>query len=293
MSNIRKLRKLAQQIRHAPSIEQAEGLWNLLREPYHQFLNLGGRGVAVSVGGSCTVRIPPEFSGGYWESYEPETVAAVVGWLEKHPTALFLDIGCAIGIFSIVGLFVSDRVEVVAFDSDLASLKATERMCQYAGGNRLRLIHGFVSNEHSSGLGLSAASTKTLEALSTSSVTGAPGTTVYICIDGNTDSTIPTHGLDGLLFAEKPWNRPILLKCDVEGAELLVLRGAQKLLKQCSPHILLSVHPPALPSYGHSVSDVRQYLEAAGYQIKVLAVDHEEHWWCEKTSIPLPLRAQN
>jgi FkbM family methyltransferase len=280
MSNIR---NIAQRIRHAPGLERAEVLWNLLRNPYHQLLNASGTGVAVSVGGSCTVRIPPEFCSEYWESYEPEAIRAAVSWLEKHPTALLLDIGCAIGIFSVASLFVSEQVEVVAFDSDLASLKATQRMCEYVSGNRLRLVHGFVSNEHISGLGLNAASAKTQQTLSTSSVTGNPGTNTYICIDGNTDNTIPTNSLDGI-FAENLPNRPILLKCDVEGAELLVLQGAQKLLKEMSPQILLSVHPPALPSFGHSVSDVREYLEAAEYQIKVLAVDHEEHWWCEKTS---------
>lgn len=284
MSNIR---KIAQQIRHAPGLERAEVLWNLLRQPYHQLLNLHGTGVAVSVGESCIVRIPPEFCGGYWESYEPEAINVAVSWLQKHPTALLLDVGCAIGIFSVASLFVSEQVEVVAFDSDLASLKATQRMCQYASGNRLRLVHGLCSNEHLSGLGLNAASVETQQVLSKSSVTGDPGTTAYICIDGNTDPTIPTNSLDGLLFAENLPSRPILLKCDVEGAELLVLRGAEKLLKHLSPQLLISVHPPALPSYGHSVSDVRQYLEGAGYQIKVLAIDHEEHWWCEKTSIPV------
>lgn len=279
------IHKLAQRIRHTPGIEQAEGLWNLLREPYHQFLNLNGRGVAISVGGSCTVRVPPEFTGGYWEFYEPETVAAAKSWLEKHSTALLLDVGCAVGIFSVVALYASDLVDVIAFDSDLSSLKATRRMCQYASGDRLRLIHGLVSEENLIQLGLSAAITKTLEALSTTSVTGDPGTTSYICIDDNTDSTIPTYNIDGLLLAENFPSRPILLKCDVEGAELLVLRGAQKLLQYCSPQLLLSVHPPALPKYGHSVSEVRDFLEAAGYSIKLLAVDHEEHWWCNKSSV--------
>ena len=281
------IRTIAQSIRHAPGIERAEWFWELLRKPYHQLLNLGGRGVAVSVSGCCTVSMPPEFCGAYWESYEPETVKATVSWLQKNPNALFIDIGCAIGIFSIVSLFASEQVEVVAFDSDLASLKASERMCQYASGNRLQLVHGFVSEQHLSGLGLSAASTKTQELLSTSSVTGDPGTTAYICIDTNTDSTIPTHSLDGLFFAKNPPSRPILLKCDVEGAELLVLRGAQRFLQELSPQLLISVHPPALPGYGHSVSEVREYLEMAGYNIKVIAVDHEEHWWCEKTSIDL------
>ncbi|HEY9851387.1 MAG TPA: FkbM family methyltransferase [Leptolyngbyaceae cyanobacterium] len=279
------IRNIGQFIRHTPSLEKAEWLWDILRKPYHRLLNLGGRGVAVSVGGCCTVVIPPEFTGGYWESYEPETVQATVNWLKKHPTGLVLDIGCAIGIFSVVSLSVSEQAEVVAFDADLSSLKATQRICQYAKGDRLRLIYGLVSNQNSSELGLNAASQSTWANLANSSVTGDPGTTAYICIDGNKDDSIPIYSLDGLVFEEQLPKKPILLKCDVEGAELLVLQGAKKLLETLSPDLLISVHPPALPNYEHSVSDVQDYLKSAGYKIEVLAIDHEEHWWCEKTSV--------
>jgi hypothetical protein len=43
----------------------------------------------------------------------------------------------------------------------------------------------------------------------------------------------------------------------------------------------LNVHPPALPSYGHSKAEVEAFLRRLGYGIRCLAVDHEEHWWCE------------
>jgi len=220
-----KIRNLAQAIRHTPGIENAEWLWHLLRQPYHRFLNLSGKGVSIPVGGSCFVRIPPEFSGAHWELYEPESIKAIVNWLKEHPTALFLDIGCAIGIFSTVALFASEQVEVFAFDSDLSSLKATERMCQYAVGNRLELIYGFISDKHVSELPLRTITAKTWEAITASSATGDPGTNTYVCLYGNTDNTIPTHSLDGLILTESFMNRSILLKCDVEGAELLVPCG--------------------------------------------------------------------
>jgi FkbM family methyltransferase len=277
-----KLRSIAQSVRHSPLLEQADWLWIFLRKPYHQLLNIGGNGVPVSVGGCCSVKIPPEFTRAYWESYEPETVKALVDWIAKNPTSLILDVGCAIGIFSAVGLFASEKVEIIAFDSDLSSLKATERVCQYATGNRLQLVQGFLSDRHSSGFSYNESIIKTKDLLSKNSVTGNPGTTAYICIDGNTDNTIPTHSLDGLLLSENHLNKPTLIKCDVEGAELLVLYGAEKLLQKNSPTLLLSVHPPALPNYGHSTEDVRKYLERFGYTIQVLAIDHEEHWWCEK-----------
>src|SRR5262245_29385380 len=46
-------------------------------------------------------------------------------------------------------------------------------------------------------------------------------------------------------------------------------------------NFLLSVHPPALPGYGHSKAAVEAFLRRLGYDIRCLAVDHEEHWWCK------------
>ena len=74
----------------------------------------------------------------------------------------------------------------------------------------------------------------------------------------------------------------MLVKCAVEGAEFLVLSGGEKLLERAHPDLLLSVHPPALPSYGHSTEDVGAFLKRLGYNVRCLAIDHGEHWWCHK-----------
>jgi hypothetical protein len=66
----------------------------------------------------------------------------------------------------------------------------------------------------------------------------------------------------------------------VEGAELLVLRGAKRLLAERRPALLLSVHPWALPANGGTKEDLLSFLSDQGYVVEVIAVDHEEHWWC-------------
>jgi FkbM family methyltransferase len=57
-----------------------------------------------------------------------------------------------------------------------------------------------------------------------------------------------------------------LIKIDVEGAELEVLRGAEKLLKRWKPKLLIEVHGFALPSFGTSVNELRNFLGNLGYQ---------------------------
>ena len=93
------------------------------------------------------------------------------------------------------------------------------------------------------------------------------------------------------MFAVEGASRPILLKCDVEGAEVLVLLGAEQFLQRTMPSLLISVHPLALPEYGHSVADVRNFLEKLNYSVSVIAVDHEEHWWCEPAAVGQPRRS--
>lgn len=276
------LRRCAQWIRHLPSLERADWFWQRLRTPYHRLLDAGKNGVEVVVGGSAVVRIPAEYAGHNWEQYESEAVAAFARWVRQHPGALILDVGSSLGIFSAIALFADPHAEVVAFDSDLASLAAVRRLCMHAAGTRLRLALGFVAEQPTTIRSLVDVSAATEAALATSGIRGDAGTTRYICLaDGHRES-IPVHRLDDLFMDESLEGRSVLIKCDVEGAELLVLRGAEAVLRRASPAIALSVHPPALPAYGHSRADVEAFMKRLGYEVSVLAVDHEEHWWCER-----------
>jgi FkbM family methyltransferase len=209
-------------------------------------------------------------------------MAAFVEWVRKHPFGHVLDIGSSIGIFSAAALFTGEGVSVVAFDSDLNSLAAVRRLCQYAPKERLQVVWGFLGSKESVAQPLDAAVSETEQALKDRAPTGDVGTTQYICFDSCNDGAIPCRKLDDLLQGAERDSRPLLIKCDVEGAELLVLLGAERVLRGTNISILLSVHPPLLPAYGQSVQDVRAYLEHEGYTITILGVDHEEHWWCEK-----------
>ena len=56
------------------------------------------------------------------------------------------------------------------------------------------------------------------------------------------------------------------MKIDVEGAELLVLRGAAKLLAESPPIIILAVHPYWLPA-GQSPGQILELLTKYGYTV--------------------------
>jgi len=274
------LRQVARRIRHLPGLDGAEGLWRLLRTPYHRLLDRAGKGVRIIVGGKAAVRMPAEFAGGDWELYEPEAVAWFAEWVRCHPGGIVLDVGSSIGILSAVALFADPAVDVIAFESDLDSLAAARCLCRHASGQRLRLVHGFIGQTTTEAVSLATAMKTTHHALAASGIRGEVGKTRYVCLNEPGVGAIPCRRLDDLFASEPVEGRAMLIKCDVEGAELLVLSGARTLLRRARPTLLLSVHPETLPDYGHTKDGVRSFLESAGYDTCCIAVDHEEHWWC-------------
>jgi FkbM family methyltransferase len=278
-------RRVLRWVRHRPAFEHADWLWDRGRGLYEATLRVGSNGVVVRVGGICDVRMPPEFASGSWETYEPAVVQRLTDWVAANPRGTVIDVGCSMGILSACALAASADAEVIALDSDLASLKAAERLTALIGPERLHLIFGFVGDAHRSRRSFAQAETLTRECLASTHETGNPGTTRFVCLEDDVDG-IPVNSLDGLFASALTPDRPALLKMDIEGAELLALRGGRQWLTTARPTLLLSVHPPALQMRGQSAAAVRRFLEDCGYSAFTFAIDHEEHWWCEGAHVP-------
>jgi FkbM family methyltransferase len=105
--------------------------------------------------------------------------------------------------------------------------------------------------------------------------------------DGNSPSLVHQRGesssvsvrarsLDSLM-AEGRLPRPTVIKLDVEGAEILVLRGAKQLLTGPDrPRALfIEVHDTFLPGFGSSADEVNALLKEFGYTD---AVYRAERW---------------
>ena len=274
------LRQIAKAIRHHPMLERADPLWNALRKPYHLALGFGGYGTKVLVGGRVAVRIPPDLSVWDLEQWEPEAIDALSKWVKQHPGGVLIDIGSSFGIFSGSAMFLDPKATVIAIDGDLESVVATRRFCQYAPAPcRLTAIHGLITDA-----ALPCSLTEAIARTEASLLaTGARGTSDNLRYRNLNDTSkeLPRYKLDDLLV-DVIGSRPTLIKCDVEGAELHVLRGAVCLLRKLHCNLLLSVHPQygMMERYGHTVHDVAKFLEDLDYCIEVLAIDWEEHWWC-------------
>lgn len=99
----------------------------------------------------------------------------------------------------------------------------------------------------------------------------------YQYIHDNTEN-IPEITLDK--WVEETNIIPNALTMDVEGAELLILKGAKETIKKHHPKIWISVHPDlGLRDYGVKREETLKFMEDLGYFGKLLATDHEEHWY--------------
>lgn len=279
------LRHLARRIRHAPGLRRAEWLWSVLCPAYWRLLDPLGNGVPIRLGGKL-VRLPAALmsTNPDWSHYETESFSALAAWLDAHPQrATLLDLGCSFGVVTSFAVQTHPQLEAIAIDSDLVSLRALEAIVPRAALPRVRRVEGLLDTADAAGQSLDAAVVATLRRLPELPPSTAITRACFRCLGGAGTGAIPVRSLDSLLRdAELPG--PMLLKCDVEGAELLVLRGGEAIIARHRPTLLLSVHPQALPQFGHTVEDVAAWLAAQGYRWRLLARDHEEHWLAEPAS---------
>jgi FkbM family methyltransferase len=165
-----------------------------------------------------------------------------------HPGTTVIDVGANIGFFTTrFARWASEEGRVLAIEPEAANLHSLKRrLARHPQGARVTVIEGVAE-----------------EKTGTSKLVRNP--------DHPGDHKLGPEGepvrgwtLDDLVSAhECP---PVsLIKIDVQGAELKVLRGAAGLLERDRPVLFVEIDPAALASMGDSVMALDAYLSALGY----------------------------
>ena len=184
-------------------------------------------------------------------------------WLTEQlkPGHVFFDVGAHHGWVSMWTLpLVGKEGKVFSFESSPANLSVLEWHRTSNKFSQWEIVPKAVSDVESEEEFFLV---DTGDSPMNSLTTGAPGTPFMNGRDIRKIS-IPTISLD--TFCSENNLKPNLVKIDVEGAELLVLRGASKLLNQSCPIIILAVHPYWLPA-GQSSQQIFELLTKHGYTV--------------------------
>jgi FkbM family methyltransferase len=212
--------------------------------------------------GECEILVPSErawaFPGG---DYYERNVAA---WLEQivraHSDPVFYDVGSNIGYYALRLAALARRVYAFEPVSEtFAWLQENVRRNDLAHVEALQL-------------GIAAApGTARINLWSSSGASSLYAQDLGLASRGSEE--IRLAALDDLVQSGAALP-PAVMKLDIEGAELPALHGAQELLEQHRPDLVLECQDGSCAAAGYSPAELVAELERHGYRCHWLAQDH-------------------
>lgn len=181
--------------------------------------------------------------------YEPEYLARMLTAVK--PDDVLYDIGANIGL---VALHAASRCRTVAFEPDPGFVGRLHRNVELNPFPAIDVLPVAISDSNGTAI------------LFTDGAEGNSPSLVHQRRE-NGSVEVKAHTLDALVEGGA-LPAPTVLKLDIEGAEILALRGARRLLHgQAPPRLLfLEVHDSFLPGFGSSADEVLALVGQAGYR---------------------------
>ena len=164
----------------------------------------------------------------------------IIGQLnQKKEDSYFYDVGANIGLYSWLCRKLSSNRKILAFEPDPKNFELLQMTKENSKIKNINLFNIALSNRME---------TVSFQQDTLTSATGmiSDGQTPWIekYLGQETNSIqVNTDYLDNKTFKTQD---PSLIKIDVEGHELEVLRGGEKKLSQCKPLLLIESFPPNL-----------------------------------------------
>jgi FkbM family methyltransferase len=199
--------------------------------------------------------------------WEPEVWDAISSGLSDG--AVFLDVGAHIGYDSVkASRKVGDQGRVVAFEPNPNTLTMLRSNIAASG------VHNVIVQP------IACADTEQMLTLFDSTPGGNSGSSSLSRENAGTltrSYTVRARPIDSVV-SELGLTRVDVLKADVEGAELLVLRGAAGTLRRFHPKLILEVVPRQLANMNTSVDELEAFIATLGYNA-TRQVDYKNREW--------------
>jgi FkbM family methyltransferase len=195
-------------------------------------------------------------------AWEPEVWSTLESGLSQG--AVFLDVGAHIGYDSLkAAKRVGPAGRVVAFEPNPAT----------ASQLRENIATSVIDNVIVQEIACADAETTLTFFDSTGGNSGSSSLAAQNAGPANRQFTVKARPIDAVV-KELGLHRVDVLKADVEGAELLVLKGSRETLLRFKPLVLLEVVPRQLANLGTSVEEVETFLASLGYD-QIRQVDYK------------------
>jgi FkbM family methyltransferase len=215
------------------------------------------------------LELPPQWRGvskllyTFREDYEPE-----LALLDRllPPGGVFIDCGASIGIYSLVASrVVGAQGCVISFEPGSAAAEALEHNLKLNGIENVRLFHAAASDRCGRTLLRHESDPGRNSLVSAMTTPKAPGCSRPLASTSSHLEEIEATSLDDTLEA-CALTRLDMIKMDVEGAEELVLRGADRTIQRFWPHVIFEVNPKAAGRLGLDADGAWNFLSARGYE---------------------------
>ena len=229
------------------------------RAAYHAawMLQTGGRGLSCTLPSGEQVRVLPEHRYLSWNPIEYAAFRATVG-----PGSIALDVGANVGAYAVLlGQWVGPSGRVYAFEPSPPAFRGLVRHVELnALGTVVKPVGAAVADHDGFGELIVAATAGE----SRLAGTAERGETV----------NVPSVTIDA--FCAREAIRPALIKIDVEGGELAVLRGARETIRRGGESLALFVelHPSIWAQTGVTAAEFESELR--GQRLKVQPLTAED-----------------
>ena len=198
------------------------------------------------------------FGTGTWaehgDEYEREETALMAGLLPAGGT--MIDIGANVGLHCIKLAQRIEGIKILACEPVAGTLACLQRNVRKNGVAEQIEICRVALGDHTGEIRITA-TREIANFVVSDRMPAAPAAT----------ETVPSQRLDDLVGERL--ERVDLIKCDVEGSELAVLRGASGTLARFKPTVFVEIVERYTRRYGHGPAAVFELMRARGYRPRV------------------------
>jgi len=184
---------------------------------------------------------------------EKKYVQQILGELKKDD--IFFDIGSSVGLISVLAAKVIENGKVISFEPDSENIMRLKENYKINSLNNY-LIKTLAVGEKKGKMNLYTAGSNAFSP----SLQQVNGIDTFIEVE--------IDSIDNMLEAGTiPY--PTAIKIDIEGAEMMALRGMQFLLSSSKrPRLIfVEIHPEFLPAFNTSTEEIFEYLKKFDYEL--------------------------